>query len=57
MNHATARSWCARRRARRLRSAATPCASPSAPTAPVSPDDRVILRREDGNRDYWDREP
>ena len=24
---------------------------------PGNPDDRVILRREDGNRDYWDREP
>jgi uncharacterized cupin superfamily protein len=23
---------------------------------PPNPDDRVMLRREDGNRDYWDRE-
>ncbi len=23
---------------------------------PPNPDDRVMLRREDGKRDYWDRE-
>ena len=30
---------------------------PVGPDGAGSPDDRVILRREDGNRDYWDREP
>jgi hypothetical protein len=24
---------------------------------PPNADDRVMLRREDGQRDYWDREP
>jgi uncharacterized cupin superfamily protein len=24
---------------------------------PPNPDDRAMLRREDGERDYWDREP
>jgi hypothetical protein len=30
---------------------------PVGPDGAGSPDDRVILRREDGNRDYRDREP